>query len=347
MSIFFDRLGDDMRFRSFPWKKNYAKIPPLVTARIKDIKSEFVEVAQTKLVPVSDIEKGLYEHVGLTSENGKIVTRDAALPPEDAGKWSFRNVDGWERKRRDLPKITKTYTWETPNFGDASTYGTHMHSQDREVYQVEFDEPRAHEIKADVLKDAAGNPPTVLVKFAIASMFDRKGAEFEKELLWALNVLQENTGVTGVFPSGASRKDYIDTIELDWEVFPPGTADEIIAAFRKKRRGKATKADTVMEERLKLFSSLKPTAYMSGSGKFSAYVGAQFAPDLVVFENVRYGNALYVLYDTWKDVSKRSRIDLLRGTSERFDRFPHSEGWEDRFEGHMKSELDKRRPKKR
>ena len=113
-----------------------------------------------------------------------------------------------------------------------------------------------------------------------------------------------------------------------------------IAAFRKRRSGRATKADTILEVRL--FSSLKPTAYLAGTTKFSAYVGAQFAPDLVVFENVKYGNALYVLYDSWRDVSKRSRLDLLRGTSENFDRFVHTDGWEDRFLDHMRSEQEKR-----
>ena len=129
-------------------------------------------------------------------------------------------------------------------------------------------------------------------------------------MLWALNIPRENTGVAGVFPSDATPEDYLSTIALEWEVFPPGTADEIIAAFRKRRSGRATKADTLMEERLKLSSSLRPTTYLTGTTKFSAYVGTQFAPDLIVFENVRYGNALYVLYDNWRNVSKRSRIDL-------------------------------------
>ncbi|MBN8913664.1 MAG: hypothetical protein J0H65_16730 [Rhizobiales bacterium] len=336
-----------MQFRKVPWKRNYAKVPPLIQQRLKEIKSSLIEVAQTKLIPLSDIARGLYKHVGLVVEGDRVVAQAARVPPENSGKWSFRNVEGWERKRRDLPMITKTYTWETPNFGDASTYGTHMHSQDREVYQVEFDEPRAHEVKAEILKEASGEPSSVLVKFSLTSLFDIEDDEFQKEFLWAINVLQENTGVTGVFASDATKEDYIGTIELNWEVFPPGTADEIISAFRKKRRGRATKADSVMEERLKLFASLKPTAYMSGAGKFSAYVGAQSSNDLVVFETVRYGNALYVLYDTWREVSKRSRIDLLRGTSERFDRFPHSEGWEDRFLEHIALEQDKRKKPKR
>ena len=60
-------------------------------------------------------------------------------------------------------------------------------------------------------------------------------------------MLQENTGVAGVYASDATREDYLGTIALDWEVFPPGTADEIISAFRKRRKGSTTKADGVIE----------------------------------------------------------------------------------------------------
>lgn len=336
-----------MQYRNVSWKRNYAKIPANIRQKLTEIETPLVEVAQTKIIRLSDIAKGNYKHVGLVIDDGDVVAGAPRLPPENSGKWSFRNLEGWERKRHDLPMITKTFTWETPNFGDASTYGTHMHSQDREVYQVEFDEPRAHQLRTEVLKQASGEPPSVLIKFSLTSFFDTRAEGFEKELLWAINLLQENTGVVGVFGSDATEEEYVGTIDLDWEIFPPGTADEIIAAFRKKRRGRATKDDGVMEQRLKLFAALKPTQYMSGGGKFSAYVGAQLADDLVIFENVRYGNALYVLYDTWREVSRRSRIDLLRGTSEKFDRFPHTEGWEDRLLEHIKIEKDKRKKPKR
>jgi hypothetical protein len=33
-------------------------------------------------------------------------------------------------------------------------------------------------------------------------------------LLWTLNVLQENTGATGVFPSDADRQTFLGTIRL-------------------------------------------------------------------------------------------------------------------------------------
>jgi hypothetical protein len=74
----------------------------------------------------------------------------------------------------------------------------------------------------------------------------------------------------------------------------------------------------------------------------SRYVGAQFADDLVVFENVNYGNALWVLFENWSETSKRSRIDLLRLRDVRYERIVHSEGWQDRLIKFIRGEERKR-----
>lgn len=145
-----------------------------------------------------------------------------------------------------------------------------------------------------------------------------------------------------VYASDAAREDYIGAIALDWEIFPPGTAEQVIAAIKRSRRSNSGEHDKIMADRIKLFATLKPRAFLRGRGGFSTYVGAQFADDLVVFENTTYGNALYVLYDNWEEVSKRSRLDLLKGTSSRFDRFQHRDGWEDRFLTHMQDQLTSR-----
>jgi hypothetical protein len=50
-------------------------------------------------------------------------------------------LNGWDVKRTDLPMITKSYSWETPNFGDGSTYGYHTTYRSREVYQLEVFDP--------------------------------------------------------------------------------------------------------------------------------------------------------------------------------------------------------------
>src|SRR4051794_3653728 len=104
-----------------PWKKNINKIPKSINQNLNSIKTEFINVAATKKIPLTDIGAGIYFHVGLSITNGTVVANSPILPSREMGKWSQRNIDGWELKRKDLPLITKTYSWETPNFGDAST----------------------------------------------------------------------------------------------------------------------------------------------------------------------------------------------------------------------------------
>jgi hypothetical protein len=237
------------------------------------------------------------------------------------------------------PMIPKTYSWESPNFGDAATYGTHTHYQTREVYQRKWFEPRHLPITVEVIKQPEGNSRFALVKFAVDFILDRTRSDFDDELLFCLNLLQENIGAVGVYASDATREAFLGTIALNWEVFPPGTADEVVMAFLSSPRGKAIKPTGALADRIELFNGLRPIGFLRGVGSLGSYVGAQFSDNLVVFENLNYGNALYVLYDDWADISRRSRLDLLKGTTKNFDRFPHTTGWKDRFLEHMQIEL--------
>lgn len=328
-------------YHPVPWKRNISKTPDAILNALFTINSNLVVVAATKKVAVGDIEKGIYHHIGLRYEEGQVIATPSVVPSENLGRFSTRNIEGWKKVRRDLPKITKTFYWETPNFGDEFTYGTHMHYQDREVYQSEYYEPRFLAITTEILKAPDNGKGFALVKFAIAEILDRTHVSFDHNLFFSLNLLQENVGAIGVYASTATREEYIGTIALDWEVFPPGTAAEVIALM-SKGKGITPRKSGVLEDRIKLFSSLKPITYLRGTGGLNSYIGAQFADDLVVFENMNYGNALYILYQNWEDVSKRSRIDLLKGTDINFDRFVHTDDWKERFIKHMRRELRKR-----
>jgi hypothetical protein len=172
-------------------------------------------------------------------------------------------------------------------------------------------------------------------------VLDKTAATFDDDLLFCLNLLLESTGVSDVHAANASREDYIGTVLLDWEVFPPGTAAEVTRKIMQGRRMSSEKAG-VVAQRVRLFGQLPVEGYVRGSGSFGSYVGAKYADDLVVFENMNYGNALYVLYGGWEDVSRRSRLDLLRGTNENFDRIVHGPGLEDNFLELIRTELRKR-----
>ena len=167
--------------------------------------------------------------------------------------------------------------------------------------------------------------------------------EFDLMLLWSVNVLQENVGATGVFSSNASVEEYKATIALDWQIFPPGTIDTLLAKIvGSARPGNVPDFEKHVKERIRLFESFDPTNYIRGQGGFGSYFGAQFSDELVVFENLRYGNAIYLLYQNWSEVSQRSRLDLLRDQDASFDRVVHTAGWEDRLTALLHDKLHER-----
>jgi hypothetical protein len=177
-----------------------------------------------------------------------------------------------------------------------------------------------------------------IFKFLVDLPLDRAGVTFQEQLLFALNLLQENLGSADVLPADAEAEQLLSTLGLAWQIFPPGTAADVVRRAIAGMRKPSSDQQERVRQRVALFNALQPRCFLQGQGGLNSYVGALFAEDLVVFENIRYGNALYVLFADWEDVSKRSRIDLLRACDVKFVRFVHSLGWEARFEDYISAE---------
>lgn len=144
--------------------------------------------------------------------------------------------------------------------------------------------------------------------------------------------------------SDATKADFVGTIQLDWDIFPPGSIEDVVKWFMSRPApARSPEFEKHVRDRAAAFNRLKPEAYIRGSGQFGSYFGAKFAEDLVVFENLRYGNAIYVLYDDWADISKRSRLDLLRDHDAKFDRITHTEDWQFRLAELVRREIAARR----
>jgi hypothetical protein len=268
-----------------------------------------------------------YAHLNLRVENGAIVIPQPAVPPARMGKFSDINVNGREVVRRDLPMTTKTVVIEAPNWGG---YGTHDVWQTREVYQRDFIAPKELTISMELL---AQNPASsnFTVKFSVEEVLNRAAADFDIELLYNLNLMQENVGAVGVFASTATFADYLKTVHLDWEILPPDKLDEVIRQMLHGKRPVSAQQQLVIKSRLTAMERLKPQCYIAGTNEFLRYFGAKFEDDFVAFENLNYGNALYVMHENWEQLSQRSRIDLLKARPRGFERVLHVAGWEDRL----------------
>jgi hypothetical protein len=302
-------------------RRNLLKVPQRVIDRILTFDQDDVVAACVKHLRPEDINR--YDKLGITSGATGIQIPPPRVPDPKAGRYSNINVNGQVRKLKDLPMVSRSFSVESPNYGDWSK-GSHDTTFTRNVYQTEFIPPKNVQLSITLL---ATKPDGFVVKFAIEQVLNRRLPNFEKDLLYNLNILQENTGAVDVFPSAATLADYAKTIKVDWQILPPGTSDEVIASMQKGNRAMPQEQVEVMRDRIEVLAKLKPEAYIAGTDEFLRYFGAKFAEDFVVFENILYGNAIYVMYEQWKELSQRSRVDLLSGSGDAFVRIVHKKGW--------------------
>jgi hypothetical protein len=326
-------------YRSVPWKRSLRKIPPRVQAKLAEAPDTAFVVGVVRAVSRVDLEKGVFAHMGMSAMLDGVRFVQRVRPRADMGPYSRKNQEGWQVVRHDLPMITRSYAVETPNFGDWSK-GGHTSWIDREVYQRDYFEPTDFEIVVDQLRRGADGG--ALFKMTVDFPLDRGSPDFNEDLLFALNLLQENIGAADILPRNAAGNDLLATLDLEWEIFPPGTVNEVVQRALSRMGRLPSDQEALVRERVALFNKLRPQRFIQGRGGMNRYIGALFADDLVVFENVKYGNALYVLYKDWREVSKRSRIDLLKCRDATFDRFVHHKGWQRQFAEHIREEKRRR-----
>ena len=317
------------------WKKSFRKLPPFVQGALEALEGTDVKVLSGKIVKSSEVSDGLYASIGLTEESLFQGSEWETIPSPNAGKSSKRNVEGWVEVRKDLPKYTKYFYHDIQNFGDGSRYGWSTVAIPREVYERDEYPPYLFHVVVSVQEEI--RPGEFTVVFSIDEVFSKDSSSFHDDSFFALNLLQEVTGTCGVVRAENPR--FVFTSEIDWELFPPGNIDEVAEAVAAGRSN--IPIDTV-KERLELFEKFEPKEYLRGLGGNDYYIGAKYADDLVAFENLKYGNALYVLYAEWQELSQRPRSELLKLPSSKLDRIVHTVGWEGRFAVLMQRELKER-----
>ena len=314
-------------YTPLPWKKNIRMIPPRLEYKLKTINSDDVVVACVKKINRSDIQKGLYRHLIISiSEEGYLDFYGNILPSKSVGKFSKINIEGKENKRKDLPMITKTFAVDTPNFGDWS-YGSHTVYFDRDVYVKEYIPPKQTEISIELMSDNSNTVNQFVIKFSVEEVLNKKTANFLDDLFYNLNILQENVGNSDVFSSDTTFEEYTRTIYVDWEILPAGQRDSNLRLLISKFRLKTKEDIDRIIDRYDVLNNLRPKEFISGTSGFRRYFGAKFSDNLVVFENLEYGNAIYVMYDNWKALSQKTRIELLTGDNTGFDRIVHTKSW--------------------
>lgn len=320
------------------WKKNLRKIPQTVVAKLKRYCDEQVMVAVVKRIPLSVIRSGGYQHLGIMESDGTATVPDFKVPLAKQGRFSRRNIRGWVTIRKDLPKVSKTYTFEAPNWGDWSN-GSHDVDFDRMVYRRDFHPPPELAIRMELLGTEMGAEPHFIMKFQVADILNQSHPEFRELLFFNLNLLQENVGACDVYKADATLPEFLQTITVEWEILPPGDRQGNLARILSGRPPDET--SRIVTERYDTLASLHPVAFIHGRSGFRRYFGAKFGDDLVAFENIEHGNAAYVMFERWETLSQKTRLQLLAGPADGFIRVIHKRGWQ----GELKAIILKHRKK--
>jgi hypothetical protein len=323
-------------------KTNLRVIPKSIRIRLNSLKGRSVIAACSRLYSAKELEGGKLRHLGIELSKGKLSYVPAIVPPERSGKYSFKNVNGEEIKRTDLKKETHYNAIESPNWGD-SYKGTHTVYLPYAQYPRDFIGPRFTQLKLQIPNSEDGHL-SYLIVFEVDRVLDQNDKKFDESLLECLNLLQENVRFCGIQGSGATVADYLQTLKVSWEVLPPGTKEEALARlFRGKSPSAKERSD--VEELHDFLMSLKPSKLIYGTSGLERYFGGLIQEDLVVFENIQYGNAIYIMFDNWKDLSQRTRTELLSGRfGNNFERVKHGSGWKQTVKAIIKERLAPKDP---
>lgn len=308
-------------------KKNLRKLPDYIIEKANSIAGDELSVGCTLQVSPTEIAAGKYSHLNFHYESGELSLPDEILPPVESGRYSRWNFHGRWLVHRHLPKVPKEFEFEAQS-GDGP--GTHTVSYTRLVFPRSFRAPRELVLKPLLLGKTEGVDPVWKVAVLVGETVKKSSAEFRDQLLFNLNLIQENVGSGTVFSKSPEQAELTESTVVDWELLPEGARnDEMLAKLLPRDPRKRLEAAQRYEARRQLLSTMKPKRWVIGTSGFRRYFGALFQDDLVALENVEYGNALYVLKGPWEDLSKLSRLELW-GRSDNVARVVHVPGWEDR-----------------
>ncbi len=263
-----------------------------------------------------------------------------SILPSSTGPVSNYNAEGKTIIHKDLPMETayRQTLWHWTEW-----HGPYERVEQSKIVDVPYKRyPRSFEPPPAVEITISQNKDGVLI---LTAPILEKTATNSDKIKHAVNLFLELFHECQFFTENLDAITKTTLKRLNWIVLPQGEmpweklkkeVDPIVKSAPKGNQA-------VLYYRLKTINSLKPDFRAIGSGGFHGYIVHGFTENnIYVLESMYYGNATYIFGESWEELSKMTKAQILNEKLQKA-RVIHRGGWRKKVEeiikgGEMKDE---------
>jgi len=259
---------------------------------------------------------------------------DRILPSAIFGPASLYNAEGKEIKLKDMPKETvysqRVWHWKQWHGRYDRVDREAIVNVPHKRYPRSFMEPPSVELT--ISKNANGD----LLIVGPVITFEEKNA---KDIIHTTNLFLEIFGECEIFKENLDEIFKTPVQRLNWKILPAGQIPwpkfktEVEPLIQEAPAGNRP----VLKYRLENISKYNPDFVAIGYGGFKGYIVFGFKnKNIYALESIYYGNATYMLGESWENLSKKTKAEILNQNLQK-DRLIHAENWQNKLNTWLKS----------
>lgn len=261
--------------------------------------------------------------IDASSDNARLVSAGFLDPnltgikiiPRATGPVSKFNSEGEDIPLKDQPK--ETYYRETC-IKDWHGYYHYVDIADKRYKRKHIDAPLFEVSLVEINDD----------KYVISDLLDNKVSEKET-IKHVINLFLELFGRCTIL--GNDKAPLFEATSMrraNWQILPEGAIVwERVSQAAGRIADERELIGQMQKHRFDTIIKYRPDELYYGTGGFHGYLVFVFLrKNIVVMENMIYGNATYVFKDNWKELSKLSKAEIIHNNLQQ-KRLIHSEKW--------------------
>lgn len=293
--------------------------------RIRNLDSNigFIEKGTTVAVGIKGLEryKELLEKIGFRK---KVNAGDSVLPSISFGSVSSFNAEGRYKKHKDQPMETayRTVEWHWQEWN-----GPYDRIEKSKLVDVPYKRyPRTFISPPSVEITAIQIPKDDLI---LVSPFIEYTEKNKHHLIHTVNLFLEIFGECQLFKEDLSEIINVPVRRLNWRILPLGPMpwEQLEKEIKPLVKAAPKGNQPAIWHRLTLMREHNPDFLAIGEAGFKGYIIFGFKKkNVFMCESIYYGNATYIFDEKWKELTKKTKAEILNKDLQK-DRVIHKSSW--------------------